>query len=303
MVDPPILIVGSGAMASLFAALLSSQGLKVRMLGTWKENLEAINKSGVQFIDQDGRHSIYQVEATNKPEDCAGSKLAIVLVKSYQTVQAAKRLAGCLSEEGIAITLQNGLGNFETLVDELGVERVVSGVTTLGATLVGPGAVRMGGIGSITIGNHAKANLLEELFTGAGLETDIVADPISLIWGKLVINASINPLTGLLGVKNGSLLENAYTRNLLELITVESAEVAGGAGIELPYADAVAMVETVVRKTAENYSSMYIDFQRGGPTEIDAINGSVVRAGVDAGVATYYNHMLWLLVKAGTDSS
>jgi len=300
MNEPPILLVGTGAMASLFAAIFSSKGLKVRMLGTWTENIDILNENGVRFIDQHGYETHYPVEATSNPEKCAGCRLAIVLVKSYQTTAAAERLTHCLAEDGIALTLQNGLGNYEVLSDALGNRRVISGVTTLGATLIGPGSVRMGGLGNTTIGDHDKVDLIADIFRLANLEIEIVSDTSSLVWGKLVISSAINPLTALLGVSNGGLLENNYACDLMELVTGESAEVAGRYGIELPYADPLEMVESVARKTAENYSSMYIDFQRGGQTEIDAINGAIVRVGEDIRLPTYYNKMLWMLLKART---
>jgi len=300
MKEPPVLLVGTGAMASLFAALLSKKGLKVRMLGTWAENINALNEKGVHCVDLNGIESTFPVQATDKTEICAGSRFAIVLVKSYQTSAAAERLTSCLAEDGLALTLQNGLGNDEILERVLGKERVISGVTTIGATLIGPGSVRMGGAGGITIGDHAKAQIPAKIFQQAGFEVEIVSDTRSLVWGKLVINASINPLTALLNIKNGDLLENQYALDLMELVALESTRVANEAGIDLPYADPVEMVLSVVRRTADNYSSMNIDINRGGPTEIDAINGAVVRVGEDVGVTADYNRTLFLLVKART---
>ena len=300
--EQPILLVGTGAMSSLFAAILSAKGLNVRMLGTWKENIEVLNEVGVRYIDPDGQESIYRVEATDDPKKCDGSRLAIVLVKSYQTESAAKRLVKCLADEGIAITLQNGLGNYQILADVVGAQRVISGVTTMGATLVGPGIVRMGGLGGISIGDHERADIPAETLRNAGLEVNIVPHADSLLWGKLVINASINPLTALLQVRNGMLLENQFARELMKSITIESARVASGLGIELPFSDPVETVEGIAKKTASNYSSMYIDMQRGGHTEIDAINGAIVRKGDEIGVSVDNNRVMWLLVKARTES-
>ena len=295
-----ILLVGTGAMASLFAALLSAKGYKVKMLGTWVENIKALNEKGVRLVDQNGHETIFPVFATNNPEACANSDFVLVLVKSYQTAKAAKNLSSCLAENGVVLTLQNGLGNYEILADTLGSMRVISGVTTLGATLIGPGSVRIGGTGSITIGYHERVQVPEKILGQTGLKIEIVKDTNSLIWGKLVINASINPLTALLALKNGGLLENSFARHLLELVSQESAGVSLAAGIELPYADPVKEVVAVARRTAENYSSMYIDFQRGGLTEIDAINGAIVRVGEGINMAVNYNRTLWLLVKAHT---
>ena len=297
---PPILVVGTGAMASLFAARFAASGLSVRMLGTWVESIETLNKFGVRFIDEHGHEFVYPVEATDDPEKCVGSQFAIILVKSYQTVQVALRLAKCLADDGLALTLQNGLDNHKTLAEVLGEPRVASGVTTAGASLIEPGIVRMGGKGVISLGNHEHLKTLVDLLIRAGFEVETVEDTDSLIWGKLVINAAINPLTAILKVPNGDLLEIPPARKMMNLVTIEAADVASTVEISLPFSDPVAAVESVARQTASNYSSMYKDVWRGSQTEIDAINGAIVRVGETAGASVDYNRMLWLLVKAMT---
>ena len=300
---PPILVVGTGAMASLFAARFAASGLSVRMLGTWVESIETLNKYGVRLIDQHGHESVYPVEATDDPEKCVGSQFAIILVKSYQTQQVALRLTRCLADDGLALTLQNGLDNHKTLAEVLGEPRVASGVTTAGASLIEPGIVRMGGKGVISLGNHEHLKTLVDLLIRAGFEVETVEDTDSLIWGKLVINAAINPLTAILKVPNGDLLEIPPARKMMNLVTIEAADVASTVEISLPFSDPVAAVESVAQRTASNYSSMYKDVWRGSQTEIDAINGAIVRVGETAGASVDYNRMLWLLVKAMTIKS
>ncbi len=300
---PPILVVGTGAMASLFAARFSASGLSVRMLGTWVESIETLNKFGVRFIDEDGQESAYPVEATDDPEKCVGSQFAIILVKSYQTQGVALRLAKCLADDGLALTLQNGLDNHRTLAEVLGEQRVASGVTTAGASLIEPGIVRTGGKGVISLGNHKKLKTLVNLLMRAGFEVETVEGTDSLIWGKLVINAAINPLTALLKVPNGDLLEIPPARKMMNLVTIETADVASALEISLPFSDPVSAVESVALRTASNYSSMYKDVSRGSQTEIDAINGAIVRIGETAGASVDFNRMLWLLVKAMTMKS
>lgn len=285
-------------MASLFAALLSAGGLEVKMLATWEENITALTERGVTFIDQGGSEKQYPITVTSSTEECSGTQFAIVLVKSYQTAAAAERLRECLAVDGFVLTLQNGLGNQEILAQYLGEERVILGVTTLGATLMGPGVVRMGGEGGISIGEHDNVDLPVEVLMQAGFEVEVVPDASSLVWGKLVINAAINPLTALLGVRNGALLENPDSHQLMNLIAIETAQVAEAMQISLPYPDPVEAVDAVARKTASNFSSMYIDLHRGTSTEVDAINGAVVDAGERVGAPTKYNRLLWLLVKA-----
>ena len=296
----PILILGTGAMASLFAACLAASGAKVRMLGTWLESIEALNKAGVRLVGMDGVEHSYPVEATNDPLDCVGSRFAIVMVKSYQTKRVAQQLSVCLAEEGLALTLQNGLGNDITLAEVLGAERIASGVTTVGATLIEPGLIRYGGDGVISLGKNERLQSLAELLIKAGFEVETVKNTDSLVWGKLVINASINPLTALLEVPNGDLVTNPSTRTLMGLVANETAEVSLAKGINLPYLDPVAMVESVAQKTASNQSSMLKDVIRNSPTEIDAINGAVVRVGEAINVPVDINRTLWLLVKALT---
>lgn len=287
-------------MASLFAALLSAGGVQVKMLATWDESIKVLSELGVTFIDQDGNEKRYPVTVTSNPEECSSTQFAIVLVKSYQTEEAAKRLRECLAADGFALTLQNGLGNQEILAQYLGEERVMLGVTTMGATLMGPGVVRMGGKGGISIGEHDNVDPPVEVLRQAGFEVEVVPDTSSLVWGKLVINAAINPLTALLGVRNGALLENPDSHQLMNLIAIETAQVAEAMQISLPYSDPVEAVEAVARKTASNFSSMYIDLHRGTLTEVDAINGAVVDAGDNVGAPAEYNRLLWLLVKASS---
>jgi len=294
----PVLILGTGAMASLFAARLAAAGLKVRMLGSWADGLDALGRSGVRLTEADGRERRYPVEVTSHPEACRGTRLALVLVKSYQTERAARQLSICLAEDGLALTLQNGLDNYDVLAEKIGTERIALGVTTIGATLLEPGWVRNGGDGTISVGAHDRLGPMIELLKSAGLTVEMVAAPASLLWGKLVINAAINPLTALLRVPNGELLRKPSTRKLMGLTALETARIAQANGIDLPYADPVDMVESVARRTASNYSSMLKDVLRGSPTEIDAINGAVVRVAEAVAVPAHINRILWQLVKA-----
>ncbi len=293
-----LLIAGTGAMACLFAARLASSGNEVTMSGSWKEGLAALRHHGVRLLDLDGRDHSYRVEVMNSSENKGDFLQCFVLVKSWQTEQVAKQLGKCLSEKGIALTLQNGLGNDEILKAILTPDRVAFGVTTVGARMLEPGYVQFTGNGKIFLGAHPQASGLARLLEIAGFQVEVVVDPISLLWGKLLINAAINPLTALLRVKNGELLEQQATRELLEGVAKEAASVAIQQGINLPYPDPILAVEEVARNTATNYSSMLQDVMRGTGTEIEAINGAIVRMGERNGVPTPINRVLWQLVKS-----
>jgi 2-dehydropantoate 2-reductase len=298
----PILIAGSGALATLFAARLAASGHTVRMLANWPEGLAALQQQGATLEDAQGARS-YPVQASAAPADFAGAGLALVLVKCWQTARTAAQLAACLASDGQALTLQNGLGNYEVLASALGAERVALGVTTGGATLLGPGRARVGGEGCISLGAGPRVGALAAVLKASGFEVEVVEDVAGLAWSKLVINAAINPLAALLDVPNGALLERPEARMLMGQLAQETAAVAEALGIRLTFADPVAAAEDVAHRTAGNISSMLQDVRRGAPTEVDAICGAVVRAGQAAGVATPASDVMWKLVTAKVGGS
>jgi 2-dehydropantoate 2-reductase len=257
-----------------------------------------LRSQGVRVLRKDNKVDTFPVDIVDDPRACKGTQYALVLVKSWQTGRAANQLAGCLHSEGLALTLQNGLNNRQTLSDVLGIQRVALGVTTSGATLVEPGLVRPVGDEVVTLGVHSRLKPLAEMLRAAGFMVDTVADTSAMLWGKLAINAAINPLTALLRVPNGELLNRPTARNLMGITAREAAAVAVARGIRLPYPDPVVAVETIARRTAENYSSMLRDVMRGAPTEVDSINGAIVNAGEVTKVPTPVNRTLWQLVKA-----
>jgi 2-dehydropantoate 2-reductase len=295
-----ILVVGTGAMATLFAARLGRAGHAVTMLGYWPEALAALRINGARLVDDGGRESRVRVTVCSDPHDCRGAKYALVLVKSWQTEQAARVLAECLAEGGLALTLQNGLGNREILAARLGAQRVALGSTTTGATLLGPGLAKSGGEGVVSIEAHSRMSPLQAALRRAGFQVEIVPDARALIWTKLVVNSAINPLTAILRIPNGQLLERPAARQLLRALAEETAAVAHAEQVRLPPSDLVDMVETVALRTATNHSSMFQDVQRGAPTEIDAICGAVTLAGRKHSVPTPVNQTCWHLVQALT---
>lgn len=294
---PPerLLIVGTGAMACLFGARLAEHA-DVTLLGGWSEGLRALERDGIR-LDVDGTSSTARVHVTSDPRACNGLSMALVLVKSWQTQRAAGQLAGCLAEDGVALTLQNGLGNLDYLEAALGIERAALGVTTVGATLLGPAHVRLGGMGPTYLAQHPRLEPLANLLEESGFEVRLADDLESLVWGKLAVNAGINPLTALQQMENGGLLEHPEARALAEAAAREVAAVAAARGIAMPFQDAGQETLAVADRTAHNLSSMYQDILRGAPTEVDAICGAVVREGEKFGVSTRVNWTLWQMVR------
>ncbi len=299
----PILIMGTGALAGLFAARLAGAGRDVTVLGSWPAGLQALKRHGIRLLEADGRECCYAVTATGRPAKAGLIRQALVLVKSWQTARAAAQLAACLAPDGLALTLQNGTGNRETLVQALGATRVAAGVTTTGANLLDPGLVQAAGRGVVSLGPHPRLGPLRDTLRQAGFVLESSADVEALLWGKIVINAAINPITALLNISNGQLLEIQPARDLAANIAREAAAVAVALGIRLPYPDPQVAIEAVARRTAANRSSMLRDIQRGAPTEINAICGAIVRAGEQTGVPTPLNRTLWQLVRARVEAT
>ncbi len=297
-VNEEVLIVGTGALATLIAQRLAAAGVPVVMLGTWPEGIAALNEHGATFVAADGSEHNSPVRATNDPAEVGNTCYALVLVKAWQTERAACQLKQCLPADGLALTLQNGLGNQEILAAQLGVERVALGTTTTGATLLGPGRVRSGGEGPLMLGMHPRLAPLAGLLRQAAFQVEVVADIDPLLWDKLMLNSAINPLAAVLNVPNGELLKRPTARQLMIALAEETAAVARAQGITLSFTDPAETVIAIAKQSQHNIASMLQDVRRGAPTEIDAINGAVVEAGRQVGVDTPANETLWHLVKA-----
>jgi 2-dehydropantoate 2-reductase len=285
-----ITLLGTGALACVFGAKLARLA-SVTLVGTWAEGLAALASRGIQ-LEEAGGVSIVPVGAA--PLWCLPepADLVLVLVKAWQTASVAAYLPALLKPAGAAVTLQNGLGNRETLGP-----RTCQGVTTLGATLLGPGQVRLGGLGPTHIAGPAW---IAQALGQTGLEMHAVeaSQMDSLVWGKLAVNCGINALTALLRVPNGELLARPEAAHKMEQAAAECAAVARAKNIPLPYPDAVARVREVAQRTSANRSSMLQDVLRGAPTEIDSINGAVVQEGQRLGVPTPINEALLSSVQA-----
>ncbi len=277
-------VLGTGALACFFGARLARVA-EVTLVGTWTEGLDAIARGGIVLETPRGSEA-FAVEGARLGAPLDAADLVLVLVKAWQTDRVARDVPALAGPDGSVLTLQNGLGN----VEKLG-PRAFLGVTEQGATLLAPGRVRPCGDGPTHI---AGPDSLAAVFRSAGLDARAVdpAQGASLAWGKLAVNAGINALSAILRVPNGRLLERPEALALLDGAANEVAEVARAKGIALPFPDAAAEARRVARATASNHSSTLQDVLRGAPTEIDAINGAVVREGASLGVPTPANETL-----------
>lgn len=300
-IGAPILVVGCGAMASIFAGRLAASGQDVWMLDEWQAGIKAIQTHGLRWANTDGHPQVSQVRAVSSPDECPTFSHALVLVKSWQTARAAEMLRTCLAADGAALTLQNGLGNDRLLAAQLGEQRTAVGITTLGASLNAAGSARLNGEGRVVLGAHPRLAELQTRLESAGFKVETAEDLRALQWGKLLVNAVINPLTALLEVPNGGLLEIESVQPLIQGVVSEVLAVAGAQSIQLLDGDPLSSVYVVLQTTAANRSSMLADILRAAPTEIDAINGAVAALGRQLQIPAPINETLVQLVKARRD--
>lgn len=292
-------------MGCLLGAYLSDFA-DITMFGHWPEQVRTIRESGLRLVHPNGNLTHHRVNISNRTDEVGLIDVALVVVKSRQTGTAAREIDEMLKPDGLAITLQNGLNNCSTLRAQLEDRRVALAVTSEGATVMGVAQVRHAGHGPTHFGRdkalgRPQLALLESvvsLFSEAGFEAHLVDDTDSLVWGKLAVNAAINPLTALLRVPNGFLLEHEPLIEIMTSAAREVAAVAEAQGIPLPYPDAAERAIEVARATASNRSSMLQDIDRGALTEVEAICGAVARIAKDLAILTPLNIRLCRLVRS-----
>jgi 2-dehydropantoate 2-reductase len=294
-------VIGAGAMGSLFGGLLARSGEEVWLVDIWRDHVEAIRSRGLQFEDQ-GETSAIPVRATTEIGDVGRADLVLLFVKTYHTEKAVSDALPLVKEDTVFLTLQNGLGNEEAICRQVDRTKVLLGVTGRGATLLGPGHIRNGGTGKTFIGELGGAMSertvrIAQTFSRAGLEMEVSPRIHDLVWDKLLVNVGINVLGALTGYKNGQLLDQPETRNLMEALVREAAEVARRLGVQLT-GDPLERVRAVAELTAQNRCSMGqdIDFKR--KTEIDVINGAVVREAERLGIPAPVNRTVAQLIRA-----
>ncbi len=297
-----ICIVGAGALGSLFGGLLARAGMAVWLYNPSNvAHVHAIQRDGV-CIERDAEIITVAVPATTTPDALADADLVGIFVKAHQTGRALEQIAPKLNPRSWVLSLQNGVGMEAEILRFVSPERFLRGVTSQGATLVGPGRVRWAGVGPTVLGRWSgpptpEIDAIIALLRSAGIETDYSGEVERLLWEKLLVNCAINPLTALFERSNGAIVEDPQLREVARAVVCEALRVARAHGVGLGELEAIDRVETVARRTAQNISSMLQDVRRGRPTEIDYINGAVVREGERLGIPTPLNLLLTKLIK------
>jgi 2-dehydropantoate 2-reductase len=306
-----VLVAGAGALGSVFGGLLAEAGTRVTLLGR-APHVTAVRERGLVVDGLFGNHRIGALACATDVRELGGRYGAILLtVKSWDTRAMIERVAPLLADDGVVVCLQNGLGNLEVVADVVGPARVLGARVIFGAELPGPGHVRVTVIadpvlvGSPVAGDAARdtyARAWAARFEAAGIPSRYTDRLVPELWAKVLYNAALNPLGALLGVPYGWLPDDSGARATMDEVIDEAFAVARACGVALAWGTPMEYRQTfygrLVPSTADHRSSMLQDLERGRPTEIEAINGYVVREGTAHGIPTPANAVLTRLVRA-----
>ncbi len=281
--------MGAGALGCLFGYFIQKAGYDVIFVARG-EQFKALKRglriSGIIEDEVD-------VKVGDKPED---ADVTFVTVKAYDTEAAAKKLANVNC--GIVCSLQNGIGNEEILAMYL--DRVLGGVTTYASNLVEYGHIEFAGEGKTFIGDLSgeiteDVLTVVELLKNSKIDAEAVTDIRKRIWLKAVVNSAINPITAVCRVRNGKIVEIPEFWNIAKKIASEGEEVMRMLGFDVE--NVAEIVRDVAERTRNNRSSMLQDIERGKRTEIDFINGAIVRTAEELGIDVPFNRLMYWLVK------
>lgn len=297
-----VCIVGPGALGCLHAALLSRAGVTVSLLDYRPERARLIDEWGV-IVEEGGAAEVVAVRCAADASDLPAADLLILCVKTFQTADAARRAAPLIRRNTALLRLQNGLASPDCLCELAPAERIVLGTSGHGADTVGWGHIRHAGTGPTRIGplvpqGMAAAEQAAEVLRQALDDVEAVADAQVVLWQKLLVNAAVNPLTAITGLRNGQLLDVPLLRAALRDVAGEAEHVALAHRMPFTAGRAGLVAEDACRLTAANRSSMLQDVRAGRPTEIEDICGAVVREGEEAGIDAPLNRVLaWLVAE------
>ena len=293
-------IVGAGAIGSLIGSLLAESGSDITLCDNNKEKIAAIRKRGIcirNSFDADTTRRYIRINAVSDISEAGQADLILMLVKSFNTEEAAASAAKIRHDKTMILTLQNGFGNTEKILQYWDRRQVLAGVTYHGAYEFADGDIIHTGWGyslitSVEGGSFPVALAAADFLNRAGLETKAVNNFNRTAWEKLIVNCAINPLGALYRINNGEIPASEERADLIKSVIREAVRVARAEGTEIDEAEIRDKVITTCKNTALNHCSMLADIERSRRTEIEAINGSIVAMGKKHGIETPVNKEL-----------
>lgn len=300
-----IVMLGAGALGSTIGGTLAMGGNDVHFVDMWQEHVDLINKDGLHMTNEKEGWYV-RVDARTTADTIGEADLVIVLVKSFATKQAVEQLkqTNVIGKNTLVMSLQNGLGNEETIASVIGSENVISGKTYVGGRLIQAGYISAGVQGKWTYIGELNGEITDRIqtvcnvFNDAGLLCEVSDNIKGLIWDKLLINVAAGALCGITRLPYGPLYEEDYIKDVAVAAIQEGIQVAKAAGVVLKSEDPqypwVAASEGLPG-TFKTSILQSLELKR--PTEIDFINGSIVEWGKKYGIATPVNQTLVACVK------
>jgi 2-dehydropantoate 2-reductase len=288
-----VAVIGAGAVGCYYGGLLLRAGHDVTFIGR-PAHVDAINAHGL-LLDTQFFRGYLPAKAATDAASLASPDLVLFCVKSADTEEAGRSLAGCLRPETSVLSLQNGVDNPQRLRKLTGYP-VIPAVVYVGSEMAGPGHVRHHGGGDLVIGAAPASEVLAQTLDAAGIRTTIADDIEVTQWSKLVTNCAFNALSAVAGISYGPMLEVEGTRDVVASAVREAVMVARASGVSMPE-DILEQILKIPAAMPNQMSSTAQDVARGKPSEIDFLNGYVVRKGAELGVPTPTNHALQVMVK------
>ena len=298
---PRIAVVGAGAMGSLFGGLLAENGLEVTLIDVWQEHVDAIKSKGLKMVGFGGDRYI-NIGVSDHPAELTPVDVVFVQCKAAATAEAIKNAKPIIDDDTVVISFQNGLGNEETIAEIIGAEKVLGGLTAQAANMEGPGIVRNHAelpswIGEMSGGQSERVTKLCQVFTDNGIPTDPSQDIKRRIWNKLFANIAVSPMSGITNLQIRDLFAKDDAQQLAFAIIDEALKVAQAEGLNISQDESREVLLKIIASDQTNKSSLCVDILNKRKTEIDFINGSVVRLGEKHDIPTPLNKTMITLVK------
>src|SRR5712671_5000871 len=289
-----IAVMGAGAVGCYYGGMLARAGHDVTLIGR-AQHINAVWKGGLR-VQTGAFDENVPMRASEEPSGARGAKLVLFSVKSPDTERAGAALAPHLEPDAVILTLQNGVDNAERLAATLGRD-VIPAVVYVATEMAGPGHVKHNGRGELVIGPSPASPRIAAAFAAAGVPVEVSDNVIGALWAKLIVNCAYNALSAITQLPYGRLVQGAGVPAVMRDVVDECLAVARAAGVNVP-GDMRQAVPQIAQSMPAQFSSTAQDLARGKPTEIDHLNGFVVRKGAALGIPTPANRLLFALVKA-----
>ena len=286
-------VMGAGAVGCYYGAMLALAGHEVRLVGR-PAHVEAMRRAGLR-LERQGREERVPVQASVEAQLLRGVELVLFCVKSSDTERAGAAMAPHLDPAAVVLSLQNGVDNPERLAAVLA-QPVIAAVVYVATEMAAPGHVRHHGRGELVIGASPASERIASAFGTAGVPVEVSGNVAGALWAKLIVNCAYNALSAISQLPYGKLVQGEGVRTVMRDVVQECLAVAAAEHVSVP-GDMSAAVPRIAQSMPGQLSSTAQDLARGKPTEIDHLNGFVVRRGEALGVATPANRALTALVK------